>query len=234
MPALHEFPRLDTPAKCAALWQKYPRKAVGMWATALPRQNVDVLWRLREELIKLGVPVIFFFTESAKPLVDTILHVRALSLNDEDIYQLDDAKFFRLLNFVEVLVTNDYLLRCPHNRHIGAKLVGMPHHAGVPNPTYWNFFYDYFVSDKTCLSSFDYSFLPNLSKIHRNPFFTQLVAGHPKIDLILEERQKSSAENAPLVLLVYPTHVDYAMGLQNIDLDTYVELWGRMISNYFA
>lgn len=39
-----------------------------MWATGMPRQNVDVLWRLREELLKLGVPVVFFFNESAKPI----------------------------------------------------------------------------------------------------------------------------------------------------------------------
>ena len=110
----------------------------------------------------------------------------------------------------------------------------MPHHAGVPNPNCWNFFYDYFVSDKAYLRSFDYSFFPNASKIHRQPSFTQLVAGHPKIDLILEERQKSSARTTAPILLVYPTHVGFAIDLQKIDVDSYVEMWGGMVSNYFA
>lgn len=55
-----DFPLLDSPAKCAALWPRYPEKVVGMWATGWPRQNVDVLWRLRQELLKLSVPVVFF------------------------------------------------------------------------------------------------------------------------------------------------------------------------------
>lgn len=84
------------------------------------------------------------------------------------------------------------------------------------------------------MSSFDYRFFPNVSKIHRQPYFTQLVAGHPKIDLILEERQKSSAGNPAPVLLVYPTKVDLTIDLQKIDFDTYVEMWERLISHYFA
>ncbi len=233
MTALPEFPRLDTPAKCAALWPKYPKKVVGMWATGMPRQNVDVLWRLREELIKLGVPVVFFFAGSALPMIQRVYR-QNLSPEIKDVYQLDDVKFFRLLNFVEVLVTNDYLVDAPNARHIGAKLVGMPHHAGVVNPTYWNFFYDYFVGEKTYLTSFDYRFFPNVSKLHRQPSFTQLVAGHPKIDLILEERQKSSVRTAAPVLLIYLTYVDFSISMQKIDPNTYMEMWERLISSYFA
>ncbi len=110
----------------------------------------------------------------------------------------------------------------------------MPHHAGVANPTCWNFSYDYFVSDKAYLSSFDYSLFPNVSKIHRRSFFTQLVAGHPKIDLILEERQKSTVRTAAPILLIYLTYVDFSISLQKIDPDTYVEMWERIISNYFV
>ena len=76
-----DFPKLDSVAKCAALWPKYPQKVVGLWATGYPRQNVDVLWRLREELLNQGVPVIFFFMESAKPLLRTILSRDSLSLS---------------------------------------------------------------------------------------------------------------------------------------------------------
>ncbi|MBD5558621.1 MAG: hypothetical protein HDQ92_08805 [Desulfovibrio sp.] len=73
MPATPVFPVLDSATKCAALWPQYPEMVVGMWATRLPRQNVDVLWRLREELLNLGVPVVFFFNESAKPLLEKLI-----------------------------------------------------------------------------------------------------------------------------------------------------------------
>lgn len=73
MTTLPDFSVLDSPAKCAALWSKYPKKAVGLWATGFPRQNVDVLWRLCEEFLKQDVPTVFFFTESAKPLLHSIL-----------------------------------------------------------------------------------------------------------------------------------------------------------------
>lgn len=235
MTTLPDFPVLDSPAKCAALWPNYPRKAVGMWATGLPRQNVDVLWRLREELLKLGVPVVYFFTKSALPMLRHVLSSETPSPDIKDIYQLDDAKFFRLLSFVEVLVTNDYCVGSPHHAsHIRAKLVGLPHCPGAANPMTINHFYDYLISDKTYLSSLDYSFYPNVTKIHRNPAFTQLVVGSPKIDLLLEERKKCSVVNAPPVLLIYPTHVWFALDRQNIDLDAYVKMWGRVISNYFA
>lgn len=56
MNALPDFPHLDSPEKCAALKARYPGKVVGLWATGNPRQNVDVLWRLRRELLRLGVP----------------------------------------------------------------------------------------------------------------------------------------------------------------------------------
>lgn len=226
-----DIPILDSPAKCAALWPKYPEKVVGMWATGSPHQNVDILWRLREELLKLGVPVVFFFRESAKPMLHSALHAHAFSI-PEDIYQLDDAKFFRLLNFVEVLVTNDYCVGHTHSHHIKAKLVGMPHHANLSNPHFWNFFYDYSVSDKTSLADFDYNLFPDSSKIHRKPNFTQLVAGYPKIDLIFEERQKSATGIASQVLLLYPTYVDLAIDLQHIGPDIYVETWGEVISAF--
>lgn len=225
-----DFPALDSPAKCAALWTRYPEKVVGMWATGLPRQNVDVLWRLRQELLKLGVPVVFFFRESAGSMLHKVINDP--HSETEDIFQLDDAKFFRLLNFVDVLVTNDYQLGCKEASHIRAKLVGMPHHANVANPTFWNHFFDYFVSDRNDLRDFDYSFYPDRGKIHRNSHFTQLVVGHPKIDLILEERQKNASCEMPPVLLLYPAYVDFSIKLQNISPERYVEIWSEAASEF--
>lgn len=227
-----DIPIFDSPAKCAALWPKYPEKVVGMWATGIPRQNVDVLLRLREELQKLGVPVVLFFRESAKSMVYNALQSGNHSQCSQDIYQLDDDKFFSLLNFVEVLVTNDYCVGYTHSRHIRAKLVGMPHHANLSNPYFWNFFYDYFVSNKRFLSDFDYSLFPDGSKIHRNPYFTQLVAGHPKIDLLFEERQRIASNVSAPVLLLYPIYVNIAIDRQNISPDTYVAIWGDVISAF--
>lgn len=229
--ALPNFPVLDSPAKCAALWPRYPQKVVGMWATGLPRQNVDVLWRLREELLKLGVPVVFFFNESAW---DMLRKVATDSSGVLDIYQLDNTKYFRMLNFVDVLVTNDYLIYCEHAKHIKAKLVGMPHHANVANPTFWNYFYDYFVSDRNELSTFDYSFYPDRCKIHREAHFTQLVVGHPKIDLILEERQKNVPSISSPVLLLYPNYVPLSIAAQNLNDNKYVEIWSDIVSSFLA
>lgn len=233
MPDFPTIARLDSAAKCAALWPKYPEKVVGMWATGLPRQNVDVLWRLREELLKLDVPVIFFFRECAKPMLRTIM-AADFSLSKLHIYQLDNAKFFSLLNFVDVLVSNDTILSYDFSHHIRAKLVGMPHHANVENPTFWNFFYDYFVSDKNTLSNFDYSFHHDRAKIHRNPYFTQLIAGHPKIDLILEERQKNTCSEVPPILLLYPAYVNFSIAQQNIAPEKYVAMWTDVISDFLA
>lgn len=232
MTALPDFPSLDSPAKCAALWPRFPEKVVGMWATGFERQNVDVLWRLREELIKLGVPVVFFFTESAKPMLRTVLPGEPEG--QEHIYQLDEAQFFRLLNFVEVLVTNDYLVYYPQSRHIRAKLVGMPHHGSDLSPNGWNYFYDYLVGGEQQLRPFDYSCFPDACKIHRNRTFTQLPAGHPKIDLVAEERQKCASASAPPVLLLYPAYVEFATRLQKIGPDTYVDLWSRIISAFLS
>ena len=81
MPATADFPVLDSPAKCAALWSKYPQKVVGMWATRVPQQNVDVLWGLRRELLLQGVPVVFFFNESAKPMLENVISQNSLSLS---------------------------------------------------------------------------------------------------------------------------------------------------------
>ena len=81
MPATADFPVLDSAAKCAALWSKYPQKVVGLWATRLPQQNVDVLWGLRQELLKQEVPVVFFFNESAKKMLNNVISQTSLSLS---------------------------------------------------------------------------------------------------------------------------------------------------------
>lgn len=233
MVALPDFPVLDSPAKCAGLWSQFPENVVGMWATGLPRQNVDVLWRLRKELLKLDVPVVFFFKESAKSMLATVITAEASPAPSiPHIYQLDNASFFRLLNFVDVLVSNDTFLQYDLSRYIGAKLVGLPHNAKLANPYFWNYCYDYFVSDQNELADFDYSFYPDHCKIHRKSNFTQLVAGHPKIDLLLEERQKNVSSSLPVVLLLYPVGVDFSIKLQNISAEKYVEIWSDVVSAF--
>ncbi|MBD5558623.1 MAG: hypothetical protein HDQ92_08815 [Desulfovibrio sp.] len=241
MTSLPDFPLLDSAAKCVALWPKYPQKVVGMWATGSPRQNVDVLWRLREELLKLDIPVVFFFKESARTMLSRVIaggtsstssHIHSHSHSENNIYQLDDAKLFRLLNFVEVLVTNDYCVGLEESRHINAKLVGLHHHAKNPTPYGANYYYDYFASDIPTLSDFDYSGIPDSIKIHRNPHFTLLAAGHSKIDLIVEERAKNTCFPAPPVLLLYPNYLDMSMRFQNISQEAYVDIWSNIISAY--
>lgn len=232
MTATYDFPKLDSPAKCAALWPKYPEKVVGLWATGSPRQNVDVLWRLREELLRLKVPVIFFFTESALPMLRTLLNRDSTHRNTDDIYQINNAKYFRLLNFVDVLVSNDYLVKVESSKHIKAKLVGLPHHAKMDNPYLYDFFYDYIISDVNRIGSFDYSIYPDYLKIHRNSHYTQLVAGHPKIDLIIEERKNNTGAFSQPVLLLYPTHINWSIELQKISPAVYENIWSAIITNF--
>lgn len=231
------FPVLDTPAKCAALWPRYPQKVVGMWATASRRQNVDVLWRLRQELLRLGIRVVFFFQESAKPMLRAVLAEEALTEREvpPDIYQLEDVKFYRLLNFVEVLITNDYILKNPDEMNsISAKLVSLPHSYRMMNPYYWNRCFDYCVSEISEFADFDYSIFPNAHKIHRNREFTLLPAGYPKIDLLLEQRQKCLAPGSPPVLLCYPTLIWMTLQLQELSHAGYAEIWARVIEDFLS
>lgn len=242
MISVPDFPILDSPAKCVALWPKYPNKTVGIWATGLPQQNVDVLWRLREELLKLGVPTVFFFTESAKLLLHDMLAQNSSATLAGDIYQLDDSRFFRLLNFVDVLVTNEYRVGYKDHRHIGAKLLSIK--PTLQNPCGWNYFYDYGVTSRDPSKNLDYTYIdgckidyglyPDICKIHRNDHFTQLVVGHVKIDLLLEERQKKSSISHTPVLLLYPTYMDFCMTLQKISPEKYVEIWAEAASSYLA
>lgn len=232
MSTFPDFPVLDSPSKCAALWSKYPEKVVGMWATGSPRQNVDVLWRLRQELLKLDVPVVFFFRESAKLMLDTVMAPNSFATDDGHIYQLDDAKFFCLLNFVDVLVTNDYLLHFPQSRYINAKLVCMPHHATHPNTSFRNCFYDYAISDPNRLNSFDYSYFPDSYKVHRNPYSTQLVAGHAKLDIVAEERQNAVKILSTPILLIHASHVSYICSIQKISFNTFLEIWIDIVNTF--
>lgn len=153
----------------------------------------------------------------------------------EDIYQLDDSRYFRLLNFVDVLATHEYKVGYGNHRHIGAKLVSIPKHPTLESPCPWNYFYDYvvsvrdpgrnYISQNIDSCKIDFGIYPDVCKVHCNPHFTQLVAGHAKIDLLLEEHQKKAPEPMAPVLLLYPTSIDYSMSLQSIGPEKYVELW---------
>lgn len=242
MADLTDIPRLDSPARCATLWAKYPGKVVGLWALGLPRQNVDVLWRLRRELMALGVPVVFFFQESAKPLLLPLLEAAPPDATG-DIYQLDDARFFRLLGFVEVLTTT-YGVSFQDHHFIPAKLVSIASVVNMVNPSIWNYYYDYIISEKDPRVAFnhknidncrvDYSLYPDACKLHRNSHLTQLMGGYPKIDLLAEERQKNAVCLSVSVLLLYPTYLDYCMTLQHIAPDRQGELWEDAVAAFLA
>lgn len=105
-----------------------------MWATGMPRQNVDMLWRLREELLRLGVKVVFFFKENAKPMLRAVLAEDSRREVPPDIYQLDEVRFFRLLNFIEVLVPNDYRVNPIDTKYISAKIVILNNCYNMENP----------------------------------------------------------------------------------------------------
>lgn len=245
MNALPDFPHLDSPEKCAALKSRYPGKVVGLWATGDPRQNVDVLWRLRRELLRLGVPALFFFKESAKPMLRTVLAAEnALPAQAGGVYQLDDAALFPGLDFVDVLATSEYVVDFRASRHIPAKLVSVLNHAKMESPCIWNYFYDYYVSPVDPLKGFEYpngdsrkvdfGFYPDSCKTHRNPHFTQVVTGYPKIDLLVEERERAAAVRSAPVLLLFPTYVDFCLKVQNIGPEKYVEIWSDVVRAFLA
>ncbi|MBD5558622.1 MAG: hypothetical protein HDQ92_08810 [Desulfovibrio sp.] len=227
-----DLPVLDSPAKCAALWPKYPEKVVGMWATGFPHQNADVLWRLRQELLSREVPVVFFFRKSALPMLEKVIATDGSIGCNQHIYQLDDHKYFLFLNFIDVLVSNDYCLDWRQARYTDAKLVSLPHHAKLANPDIGNFYYDYVVSDSGRMSDFDYSPFPDNNKIHKNSYFTQLIAGHPKIDLIMEERLKGKSHLSQPLLLIYPCDIDKHINLQLINSSLYEKIWSEIIGDF--
>lgn len=235
MSQLPDFTRLDTAARCAALWQKYPEKVVGLWAVGLPRQNVDVLWRLREELMALGVPVVFFFQENATPMLRKLVAEHPTTLEHmEDIYQLDDVKFFCLLSFVEVLVTSDYAIWYPDHQ-VPAKLVELYHNASQKIPSMTNYFYDYIVGNKNIIdTNFDYTIYPDQCKIHRKKSLSILEVSYPKLALILEERRKAAGVSSCPILLLYPMIMNNLISMQNIDIDKYVEIWGEAITAFLS
>lgn len=242
MADLARIPRLDSAAKCAALWPKYPEKAVGLWATGFPRQNVDVLWRLRQELVALGVPVVFFFEESAKPVLRPLLEGDCPAPL-ADIYQLDDARLFRLLGFLEVLVTTFGVWSKDH-RFVGAKLVSIAAVANMVNPGIYSYYYDYIIGELDPRKSrdhrnidnrrIDYGLYPDACKIHRNRHLTQMMAGYPKIDLLSEERQKNAARPPVSVLLLYPSYLDFCATLQQISPDGYENIWADAVAAFLA
>lgn len=122
--------------------------------------------------------------------------------------------------------------------------MSIPNHPTLESPCPWNYFYDYVVSVRDPARNYiyknidsckiDFGIYPDVCKIHRNPHFTQLVAGHAKIDLLLEERQKKAPGATAPVLLLYPTYINYSMSLQGIGPEKYVELWCEVIAAYLA
>lgn len=231
--AAPEFLCLDTPEKCASLCSNHSEKAVGLWATGFPRQNADVLWRLRQELMALGVPVVFFFRESAKSLVRKFLaEAPASPQGTEGIYQLENVYFMGLLDFVNVLVTSDYVLGFTNPRQVRAKLVSLPHNAVAATPSVLNYFFDYVVCDNNHIdNSFDYSLYPDQCKIHHNSSLSILSLSSPKLELLLEERQKHALSDSSPIIFFCPTVIDNVISLQGIDYDKYVEIWTSAITS---
>lgn len=236
MNALPDFPRLDSPARCAALWSDFPEKAVGLWATGFPRQNVDVLWRLRKELIKLGVPVIFFFTESAKPMLRTVL--MAESGEEERIYQLDDAVIFFSLNFIPVLVTNDYInfyqLLHIRFRKLPQKIVLLQHTATSGISTL-NMYCDYLCITKPLEQKWLFTKFPPQFTIHHNEYLTILPTGYPKLDLLLEARKLNYKNKADPIFLffigdifVLRQRLYVAKGPQTALTDEFLHAWREL------
>lgn len=216
-----------------------------MLATGHPIQNVDVLWRLRRELLASGVPVVFFYPRSAREMLDKVIDAEqagwGAALSPEpadvlaDIYQIDEMPLFQYIDCMSVLITSDYALLFPDTTYIKAKLVSLPHHASIFPPSIWSYDYDYIVSEKGEFSTFDYSSFPNQMKIHRNPSLTLLRAGHPKLDLIIEEREKAAPPpGLGLVLLIYPYVIGRAKLHGKGSSEAYVADWTQVISDFLA
>lgn len=239
-----ELPCLDSHVKCAALEQIQSKKVIGIYATGWPYQNVDVLWRLRQELLIKQCPVIFFFKTSARPLMDSIIKASHI-IDIQDIYELNDPKFFIFFDFIDVLVTSEVVVRCHEAHFIKAKLVSISFNAKISSPSIYNYYFDYTVDEinqlQYCIDShkIDYDFYPDTCKIHRNHYFTKLILGHLKIDLLVEERMKyermkSSLDFKSHVFLIYPTYTTFSTSLQKIGHEKYIEIWKEIILAYLA
>ena len=110
----------------------------------------------------------------------------------------------------------------------------MVHNADMASTSFWNCFYDYTVSDSNHTNHFDYSYFPDNYKIHRNKYLTQLIAGHAKIDLIAEDRQKKVIGISTPVLLIYTSHITYICAIQRISYNKFIDIWYDIASSFLA
>lgn len=203
---------IDTKAKCNWLCgRNQKRNPIALYATGLPRQNVDVLLRLREELLKNGVPVILFFNNSAKPMLNTLLPMAGVRQEREgtyleEIYQMDDLLFFQYLDFINILVTTDYAnsyqLLKPESRILPQKIV-LLQHAAKTGISCLNLYCDYLCSNTPLKIKWPFKNFPSQLKIHRTNYLTLLPCGYPKLDLLLEARQRNYEEGREPVFLFF-------------------------------
>lgn len=116
------FTRIDSREKCAALAARFEgQKVVGLWGTALPRQNVDVLLELERQLRAAGIATLMLVKANAADLV------RSMAPELEAVAILDDKKLFAHLPFISLLVTNDYAVEYSRIEGFRGELLLLPH-----------------------------------------------------------------------------------------------------------
>lgn len=207
--AAHRFCRLTTPEMCMRLQESLGgQKFVALWATVVPRQNVDILLELESRLRERGVPVLFFLKENAVEFVGDSAPGRG------DFLILEDKGLLRHLPGIGLLVTHDYVVG--HSRVDGfhGKTMLLNHsalfvpHAGIAMDLYA----DYLVTVNAQLpETLDFSFVPHLVSMQHNPQLAVIPAGSPKLDLLAAARRKAYARRAN-ILSFYPASSDVMLG----------------------
>ncbi len=224
------FTRLATAEDCARLNDSLcGKKAVALWATTQPRQNVDVLLALASALRQEGIPVLFLMKENAVALVAD------QGGEGTNFYILDDRQLLRFLPCIELLVTHDYVADYYRIDGFQGKVLYLNHVATGNQNIARNYYNDYIVEINAKFScAFDYSLVPSFLSVQHNPQLAVIPAGSIKLDLLAEARARERKAGAPTgIVSFYPLSSEHMIGDNTEKIARTVREWSVFVEGFF-
>ncbi len=224
------FTPLATAEDCARVNESLcGKKAVALWATTQPRQNVDVLLALESALRQKGIAVLFLLKENAVALV------AALGGESRNFYVLDDRKLLRFLPCIDLLVTHDYVADYYRIDGFHGKVLYLNHVATGNQNIARNYYNDYIVEINAKFScAFDYSLVPSFLSVQHNPQLAVIPAGSIKLDLLAEARARvRKARAATGIVSFYPLSSEHMIGDNAEKIARTVREWSAFVEGFF-
>lgn len=225
------FVPLSTAEDCQRLNRRFRgKKVVALWATTLPRQNVDVLLALKDGLEQEGIPVLFLVRENA------VAFAAAHAPGQEKFFLLDDPQLLRFLPCIDLLVTHDYVTGYRKIPGFDGKVMYLNHNAAVHQGVAMDYFADYLVEINTKFScDFDYTAVPAFLSVQHNPQLALVPAGSIKLDLLAAARQRAKDIPTAQGLLVsfYPLSSEHMLGGSAAKISRAVGEWNAFVEGFF-